>query len=158
LFLFVFLGFVFVCFPDFPFLFPGVVAVHDQLSPSFSCASLGRPAPTAQSGILEKPPDAAWIRCCLSTPHSGTNLLEIQSYTRKPMTTASLPDHSNLGISSAPAVFDVLGSVARQSDWPSMINIDSSPISGRLSSPCRPPLRCRSRQTPESDQSVEWKT
>jgi hypothetical protein len=29
LFLFVSLGFLFVCLPDFPFLFPGVVAVHD---------------------------------------------------------------------------------------------------------------------------------
>jgi hypothetical protein len=84
--LFVFLGFVFVCFPDFPFVFPRVVASHDQPSPSISWASLGHPAPTSQSGILGKSSAVAWSRCRLSTPYNTTNVLKIQSHTQKPMT------------------------------------------------------------------------
>jgi hypothetical protein len=53
LFLFGCLGFVFL-FLRLPFLVSGVVAFHHQLSSSFSWAWLGRPAPTAQCGILEK--------------------------------------------------------------------------------------------------------
>jgi hypothetical protein len=55
------------------------------------------------------------------------------------MTGASLADRSNLGISSAPAVFDILGHVAKQSEWISMTDIDPSPIPGRSYSPSKPP-------------------
>jgi hypothetical protein len=63
-------------------LLPGVVVSLDELSPSFSRASLRRPALTVQSEILEKPPAAAWNRCCLSTQHNVTNLLKIQSLSK----------------------------------------------------------------------------
>lgn len=45
--LFAFVGFVFSCCSDFPFLFPSVVAFHDRLSPSFSWVSFGCLVPTA---------------------------------------------------------------------------------------------------------------
>jgi hypothetical protein len=76
----------FDCFPDFPFLLSGVVASLDQMSPSFSWVSLCCPVPNVQNEISEKPPTAAWSRCCLSTPHKPTDLLKIQSTTQEPMT------------------------------------------------------------------------
>jgi hypothetical protein len=51
-----------------------------------------------------------------------------------------------------------LDRVAQQSEWLSMINVNQPPIRGRLSSLRRPLFRGRSRQMPESDQSIEQKT
>jgi hypothetical protein len=68
---------------------------------------------------------------------------------------AQLP---NLGISSTPAIIDVLDRVAQQSEWLSMIDVNPSPIRGRFSSLSGPPFRGRSRQIPESDQFIEQKT
>jgi hypothetical protein len=122
---------LFVCFPDVSFLLlPGVVALLDQPSPSFSWASLRHPALTVQSEILEKLPAADWNRCCLSTQHNLTNLLKIQSLSQKPMICDFFAELPNLGISSAPAITDVLDRVAQQSEWLSMIDVNPSPIRG----------------------------
>jgi hypothetical protein len=133
----------FVCFPDVPFLLPGVVVFLDQLSPSFSWASLSGPTLTVQSEILEKPLTAASNRCCLSTQHNVTNLLKTQSFSQKPMISHFFAELPNLGISSTPAIIGVLDRVTQQSEWLPMIDASPSPIRGRLSSLSRLPFRGR---------------
>jgi hypothetical protein len=90
----------FVCFPNIPFLLPGVVVFLDQLSLSFSWASLRRLAFTIQSEILEKPPAAAWNRCCLSTQHNIPNLLKIQSLSQTPMISRFCAELPNICVSA----------------------------------------------------------
>jgi hypothetical protein len=131
------LSFAFVCFclfPGFPFLLFSVVASLDQLSPSFSWALLRRPAPTAQSEILEKPPTAAWSRCRLFTPHKPTNPQTPSRFNQKhknrsPAASLLNPKHPNTqtpkhpntpthqsGHQLAPVVINVLDRVAQQSE------------------------------------------
>jgi hypothetical protein len=82
----------------------------------------------------------------------------IQSLSQKPMINHYFAELPNLGHSSVPATIDDLDRVIQQSEWPSMIDVNPSPIRGRLASLTRPPFRGRSRQMPESDQSIASKT
>jgi hypothetical protein len=61
-------------------------------------------------------------------------------------------------INSASAVLDILDHVVQESEWPSVADLNSSPIPGRSPSFIGPPLRWKSPQILESGQSIKRKT
>jgi hypothetical protein len=65
---------------------------------------------------------------------------KIQSLSQKPMIRCFYAELPNMCISSAPAIIDVLDRVAQQSEWLSMIYVNSCPIRRWLSSLIRLPF------------------